>query len=176
MEMSGSVRIAAPRDEVWAALNSADVLKACLPGCQEMTGGREQGFHAVVARKIGPVSASFRGAVRLSNVVPGESYTISAEGDGGAAGLARGAADVRLSDAEGGTLLGYAVTAHVDGRLAQLGGRLIDGFARKMADGFFENFQLAVEGPIEPAAPADVTEESDRKPGWFRRLMGKHKA
>ena len=174
MEMSGSVRIAAPRDEVWAALNSADVLKACLPGCQEMTGGPEQGFHAVVARKIGPVSASFRGAVRLSNVVPGESYTISAEGDGGAAGLARGAADVRLSDAEGGTLLGYAVTAHVDGRLAQLGGRLIDGFARKMADGFFENFQLAVEGPIEPAAPADVTEEgAERKSGWFGRMIGK---
>lgn len=176
MEISGSLRIAAPREEVWAALNSAEVLKACLPGCREMTGGAEEGFHAVVARKIGPVSASFEGTIRLSNVVPGESYTLTAQGDGGAAGLARGAADVRLSDVEGGTLLAYVVTAKVDGRLAQLGGRLIDGFARKMADGFFENFQLAVEGPIEPAAPADVTEESDRKPGWFSRLMGKQKA
>ena len=176
MRMAGSLRIAAPRAEVWAALNSAEALKSCVPGCEEMTGGPEEGFRALVSQKIGPLSARFRGTILLSNVVPGESYTITGQGEGGAAGLAKGAADVRLADVEGGTLLSYDATAHVDGKLAQLGGQLLEGFARKMADSFFEQFQLVVEGPIEPAAPADVTEESDRKPGWFGRLMGKQKA
>ncbi len=174
MEMKGSRQIAAPREQVWAALNSPEVLKACVPGCQELTGSPEEGFQATVKQKVGPVSATFQGAVQLTNIVEGESYTISGEGKGGAAGFAKGGADVRLSDQDGGTLLEYSVVANVGGKLAQLGSRLIDGFAKKMADTFFENFQLAVEGPIEPDAPADVTEETaEKKPGWFGRLMGK---
>lgn len=172
--MTGSRRIMAPRDQVWAALNSAEVLRACIPGCEALDGSPEQGFEATVRQRIGPVSATFQGTIRLSNVVPGAGCTITGEGKGGAAGFARGSAEVALGDAEGGTELEYSVTAHVEGKLAQLGGRLVDGFARKTADIFFDGFQLAVEGPIEPPAPADVTAEAgDGKAGWFKRLIGK---
>lgn len=174
MEMTGSRQIMAPRDEVWAALNSAEVLRVCIPGCEALTGSPDQGFEATVRQKIGPVGATFEGTIRLSNVVQGQGCTLTGEGKGGAAGFAKGSADVALSDAEGGTRLEYSVTAHLEGRLAQLGGRLVDGFARKTADAFFDGFQLAVEGPIEPPAPADVTEESgEPKSGWFKRLIGR---
>lgn len=189
MELTGSRRIAADRQTVWEALNDPEVLKASVPGCQEMSGSPEEGFEAVVKQKVGPVSATFRGSVRLSNIVAGESYTISGEGKGGAAGFARGGADVRLADAdEGGTLLTYDVNAVVGGKLAQLGSRIIDGFAKKMADQFFENFQAAVEGAGAPESgalaesPADTevaavegTTESTgggRLSNWFRGKRG----
>ena len=175
MEMNGSREIAAPKDQVWAALNDPEILKACIPGCQEMSGSAEEGFTATVKQKVGPVSATFKGHVALSDVVPGESYTISGEGKGGAAGFAKGGADVKLETTEGGTLLTYDVKASVGGKLAQLGSRLIDGFSKKMADQFFENFQEAVEGPAEePAAPEDVTADAtaDKKKGWLGRMMG----
>jgi len=152
MEMHASRIIAADRETVWAALNSADVLKACIPGCEELTGSPEDGFSAVVKQKVGPVKATFKGDVSLSDIVPGERYTISGEGKGGVAGFARGGAQVRLADAEGGgTELSYDVEAKVGGKIAQLGSRLIDGFARKMADQFFERFQAHVEGPADTA-------------------------
>jgi hypothetical protein len=148
MEMHATRTIAADRATVWAALNDADVLRACIPGCEELTGTPEDGFHAVVKQKVGPVKATFKGAVVLSDVTPNESYTISGEGKGGVAGFAKGAAVVRLSDAEaGGTDLHYDVQAKVGGKIAQLGSRLIDSFATKMADQFFERFQAHVEGP-----------------------------
>lgn len=172
MDMTGSRWIMAPRQQVWAALNDAEVLRVAIPGCAAMTGSPGSGFHATVRQTIGPVSATFHGIIRLTNVVPGERYTIAGEGRSGAAGFAKGSADVALSDVEGGTRLDYSVTFAVGGRLARLGSRLIDGFGHRMADGFFDGFQLAVEGPIEPAAPADVTEE-EKKPGWFGRLIGK---
>ncbi|MBF9032066.1 carbon monoxide dehydrogenase [Rhodobacterales bacterium HKCCE3408] len=147
MELSATRHIAAPRATVWAALNSADVLKDCIPGCEELTGNPEDGFEAVVKQKVGPVKATFKGAVTLSDVVPEQSYRISGEGKGGVAGFAKGGADVRLADAEdGGTELSYDVQASVGGKLAQLGSRLIDGFARRMADEFFDRFQTRVEG------------------------------
>jgi carbon monoxide dehydrogenase subunit G len=152
MELKGSRQIAADRDTVWAALNDPAILRDCIPGCQEMTGSAEEGFEAVVKQKVGPVSATFRGRVTLSNVVPGSSYTISGEGKGGAAGFAKGGADVRLADEAGGTRLDYDVQASVGGKLAQLGGRVIDGFAKKMADQFFDNFKQAVEGPGDGSA------------------------
>jgi hypothetical protein len=158
MELQGSRQIAADRATVWAALNDPEVLKAAIPGCQEMSGSAAEGFEATVKQKVGPVSATFHGKVELSNVVEGESYTISGEGKGGAAGFAKGGADVRLEDAEGGTLLIYDVKASVGGKLAQLGSRLIDGFAKKMADQFFENFQKAVEGPAAAAAETPAAE------------------
>jgi uncharacterized protein len=156
MELTGSRQIAADRQTVWAALNDPEILKASIPGCQEMTGSPEDGFEATVKQKVGPVSATFRGSVALSNVVPGESYTITGEGKGGAAGFAKGGADVRLEEFEGGTVLTYDAKANVGGKLAQLGSRIIDGFAKKMADQFFDNFKKAVEGPESAAAPADV--------------------
>jgi carbon monoxide dehydrogenase subunit G len=177
MEMQGSRQIAAPREVVWAALNDAEVLKSAIPGCQTLTGSPDEGFSAVVKQKVGPVSATFEGAVRLTDVVPLESYTIVGEGKGGAAGFAKGQAAVSLADGEnGGTLLTYDVKANVGGKLAQLGSRLIDGFAKKMADTFFANFATAVEPPAE--APAETTadagaEGEEKKPGWFRRVIGK---
>ncbi len=182
MELTGSRQIAADRATVWAALNDPEVLKAAIPGCQSMSGDPENGFEATVKQKVGPVSATFHGAVRLSNVDPGASYTISGEGKGGAAGFAKGGADVRLEDADGGTLLSYDVRANVGGKLAQLGSRLIDGFAKKLADQFFENFKNAVEGPAvaaetaEPAlagAEAGAPEDEAKKPGWIGRILGK---
>ena len=145
MELHAIRTIAADRMTVWAALNDAEVLKACIPGCEELTGSPEQGFAATVTQKVGPVKATFRGEVTLSDIVPGESYTISGEGKGGVAGFAKGAARVRLSDAEGGTALQYDVEAKVGGKIAQLGSRLVDIFAQKMADQFFERVQTRLE-------------------------------
>jgi hypothetical protein len=161
MELTGTRQIAADRAAVWAALNDPEVLKAAIPGCQEMSGSPEAGFEATVKQKVGPVSATFHGQVALSNVVPGVSYTITGEGKGGAAGFAKGGADVRLEDKDGGTLLTYDVKANVGGKLAQLGSRLIDGFAKKMADQFFENFRNAVEGAAPAAAAASPAHDPE---------------
>lgn len=149
MELNGTTLIAADRETVWTHLNSAETLAACIPGCQELTGTPEDGFEAVVKQKVGPVSATFKGQVTLTDVVAPESYTITGEGKGGVAGFAKGAANVSLTEAEGGTELSYAVEARVGGKLAQLGSRIIDGFARKMAEAFFERFKAEVEGPAE---------------------------
>ena len=147
MELKGTRVIAADRATVWAALNDPEVLKACIPGCEELTGSPEDGFEAVVKQKVGPVKATFKGKVTLSDIVEGESYRISGEGSGGVAGFAKGGADVALADVEDGTELTYVAEAKVGGKIAQLGSRLIDGFARKMADAFFDNFRSEVEGP-----------------------------
>ncbi len=174
MEMAGTRQIAADRSVVWAALNDPEVLKACIPGCKEMTPTPGGGFEALVVQKVGPVSATFKGAVTLSDIVEGASYRITGEGKGGAAGFARGGADVALADAGGGTELTYKVEAHVGGKLAQLGSRIIDGFAKKMADQFFDRFQAAVEEPAtaEEAPGPDAPEGDGKKKGWFRRLVG----
>ena len=152
MEMDGSRIIAADRATVWAHLNDAETLKACIPGCQELTGNPEDGFEAVVTQKVGPVKATFKGAVQLSNVVPGQSYTIAGEGKGGVAGFANGSANVSLADVDDGTELTYDVNAKVGGKLAQLGNRIIAGFARKMADQFFDRFRASVEGTSDSAS------------------------
>jgi carbon monoxide dehydrogenase subunit G len=178
MELHDSRTIAAPRSEVWNALLSADVLRECVPGCQEMTGTAEDGFDATVVQKVGPVKATFKGKVTLSDMVSGESLKLSGEGKGGAAGFAKGAADVTLSDVPEGTLLTYNVDARVGGKLAQLGGRVVDGFAKKMADQFFQNFQSAVEVEPEPPAseaaaePEPQAEEATEKKGWLKRVLG----
>lgn len=160
MEMSGERQIAASRSEVWAALNDPEVLKACIPGCQEMEKTSDTGFTAKVVQKVGPVKATFTGEVELSDIVEGESYTISGKGKGGAAGGASGGAKVTLTDSDGGTLLNYVAEAKVTGKIAQLGSRLIDGFAKKMADQFFTKFQEEVEGSGEAAAAPEAESES----------------
>jgi len=145
MNLSEERTIAAAPDVVWAAILDAEVLKACIPGCQELTGSPEEGFEAVVVQKVGPVKATFKGVVQVSDVDPGRSCRLSGEGKGGAAGFAKGSASVQLEADGAGTRLTYEVDAKVGGKLAQLGGRLIDSFAKKLADQFFTNFQTTVE-------------------------------
>ena len=152
MDMTGQYRIPAPRERVWAALNDPATLQASLPGCQSLDKVSDREFAAIVVAKVGPVRAKFNGNVMLSNLNPPESYTISGEGKGGAAGFAKGGADVRLIEEGEVTVLTYTAKADVGGKLAQLGSRLIDGTAKKMADEFFDNFSKQVAGP--PPAPA----------------------
>ena len=153
MDMTGEYRIPAPREKVWAALNDPETLKKSLPGCQSLEKVSETQFAATVVAKVGPVKAKFNGHVELQNLNPPESYTISGEGKGGAAGFAKGGADVRLAEAGAEeTVLSYTAKADVGGKLAQLGSRLIDGTAKKMADEFFENFRQQ----LTPAAPAEA--------------------
>lgn len=170
MKMSGERVIAADQATVWAALLDADVLKACVPGCQEMTGSADDGFEATVVQKVGPVKATFKGAVTLSEMDEPNALKLSGEGKGGAAGFAKGSSNVQLSPAEGGTLIVYEVDANVGGKLAQLGSRIIDSFAKKMADQFFERFQAEVEGTGGDASDGegDVAE----KKSWLGKLRG----
>ncbi|WP_163848939.1 CoxG family protein [Pseudooceanicola aestuarii] len=170
MDMNDSRVIKAKRPIVFAALLSPEVLKDCVPGAQEVTGTPEDGFTATVVQKVGPVKATFKGAVTVSDMVQDEALTLTGDGKGGAAGFAKGQARVTLADHPDGTELTYEVEAKVGGKLAQLGGRIIDGFARKMADQFFTRFQEVLEGPSDPEAE-DAEPEAVRK-GWLSRLRG----
>lgn len=159
MEMNGEQRIPASREVVWAALNDPDILKACIPGCQELVKSSETNMTAVAVIKVGPVSAKFQGAVTLSDFDPPNGYRITGEGQGGVAGFAKGSAVVRLEEKDGDTLLCYQVSADIGGKLAQLGGRLIDATARKMSDAFFKKFseeiqKRATTGSAPEVAPA----------------------
>lgn len=147
MDMNGEHRIPAPRQTVWEALNDPEVLKACIPGCESLDVNEAgDGFDAKVKAKVGPVKATFSGSVKLENVNAPESYTISGEGKGGAAGFAKGSADVHLKEEGDETILSYEVKAQVGGKLAQLGARLIDSTAKKYANDFFSKFaEIAAE-------------------------------
>jgi carbon monoxide dehydrogenase subunit G len=154
MELNGQQRIAAPRQQVWDALNDARVLKACIPGCESLTQDGDNAFDATVQAKVGPVRARFSGRVELSDIRPPESYRISGEGKGGVAGFAKGGADVTLIEDGEGTILDYAVKADVGGKLAQIGSRLVQSTANKYAADFFARFGDIVTGtvPIEEEA------------------------
>jgi hypothetical protein len=158
MDMTGEHRIKAPRQAVWAALNDAEVLKQSIAGCEELNKTSDTEFQAQVTAKVGPVKAKFSGKVTLSELDPPNGYTISGEGQGGAAGFAKGGAKVHLEDdpddRAGGTILKYEVHAQIGGKLAQIGSRLIDGAARKMADDFFSAFAAAVEARSAAAGAA----------------------
>ena len=140
MEMTGEYRIPASRDAVWQALNDPDVLKQCIPGCDEIEKSSDTEFSAKVTAKVGPVKAKFSGAVTLSDIDPPNGYTISGEGTGGAAGFAMGGAKVALAEDGSETILTYDVNATVGGKLAQIGSRLIDSTSKKMANEFFGKF------------------------------------
>jgi len=149
MKMSGEYTLNAEREAVWQALNDPEVLKASIPGCESITMLSETEMEAVAVAKVGPVKAKFKGKVQLSELDPPNGYTITGEGSGGAAGFAKGGAKVALAEAEGGgTVLSYDVDANVGGKLAQIGQRLIDGAAKKMADDFFTNFANQVGGTM----------------------------
>jgi carbon monoxide dehydrogenase subunit G len=145
MTMSGEQQLAASRETVWKALNDPAILKACIPGCETLDLIGENEFQAVATNKIGPVKARFKGKVKLTDLDPPNGYKISGEGDGGIAGFAKGGASVSLTDKDGGTLLTYNVEAQIGGKLAQLGQRLVNGAAKKMADDFFAKFAAAVK-------------------------------
>ncbi len=163
MEMTGGYTIAAPRRAVWDALNDPEILKQSIPGCEEIERTSDTGFSAKVTAKVGPVKARFTGAVTLSDLDPPNSYRISGEGTGGAAGFAKGGAEVRLEDADdGGTALSYSVDAQIGGKLAQIGSRLINSTSKKLAGEFFDNFAQIVER--NAAASNDAT-ASDREEG-----------
>lgn len=152
MQMTGEQRIAAPRHKVWEALNDPAVLRLCIPGCQSLEPRGTDGYDAVAEIRIGPIGARFKGAVTLSEIDAPSGCTISGQGNGGIAGTARGAAKVRLSDDGAGTLVSYTVDAEVGGRLAQLGGPVIDATAKQLAGKFFARFGEVVSGTAAPAA------------------------
>lgn len=150
MKMSGEHELAAPQAYVWEKLNDPDVLKTCIPGCEELERISDTEFVAIAKNKIGPVSARFKGRVRLSDLDPPNRYRISGEGEGGIAGFAKGGAIVQLTGAGDRTILSYEVEAQVGGKLAQLGQRLLNGAAKKLADEFFHRFAEAVATGAPP--------------------------
>lgn len=164
MEMTGEYRIPASREAVWQALNDPEVLKQCIPGCDEIEKTSDTEFNAKVTAKVGPVKAKFSGAVTLSDMDPPNGYTISGEGTGGAAGFAKGGAKVALAEDGSDTILTYDVNATVGGKLAQIGSRLIDSTSKKMANEFFGKFAEIVGGPSsDDASPApDAPSPADR--------------
>jgi carbon monoxide dehydrogenase subunit G len=159
MDLKGEQSIAAPRDTVWAALNDPDVLRRCIPGCQSLEKIADDRMRAIVAVKVGPIGARFTGEVVLSDLDPPNGYRIEGEGQGGQAGFAKGGALVRLRDDGGGTRLTYEASAQVGGKLAQLGGAIIDATAKQMAAAFFK--RLSVEAA---PAPAVVPANTDAEP------------
>jgi carbon monoxide dehydrogenase subunit G len=181
MTMTGEVTLPAERPKVWALLNDPEALKSAIPGCQSLEKTGENGFAAVVKLKIGPVSATFKGKVELTDIVPLVGYTIKGEGEGGIAGFAKGGAKVSLADAPAGTLLHYDVEATVGGKIAQLGSRLIDGVAKNMADKFFSNFAAAATGgavqvgeadPATPSGNSEAAADAAPKKSWLGRITG----
>ena len=161
MDMTGEFRIPASRQRVWEGLNDPQILKECIPGCQTIEKVSDTEFTAKVLAQVGPVKANFAGKVTLSDLDPPQSYTIAGEGTGGVAGFAKGSAKVNLAENGGATVLNYVVQAHVGGKLAQIGSRLIDSVARKMAENFFSRFVAAVAP--EQTAAATVAGRAEAK-------------
>ena len=168
MQMNDSQRIPASREKVWAALNDPQVLKQCIPGCQNLEMSSPTEMTATVVFRVGPVKATFGGKVTLSDLDPPNSYRISGEGSGGVAGFAKGGAAVRLeSENADVTILHYDVDAQIGGKLAQLGQRLIDSTAKKLASEFFAAFGAVVGGIAEAPDQANAAATS-----WLGRLRG----
>lgn len=154
MEMSGERSIPATRERVWAALNDPSVLCTSLPGCKSLLRRDDTTFRGTAMVRVGPVSASFSGDIKLVDVKPPSSYRIEASGLGGAAGFAKGIADVALTEASDGTLLSFSVKAEIGGKLAQLGTRLLDATAKQMTDQFFDRFTDNITRPAPATTDA----------------------
>ena len=167
MEMTSTRIVPAPVDTVWAALNDPVMLTGCIPGCDAILPDGENAYRIAMAAKVGPVAAKFSGRLELSELEPPHRYTLTFDGQGGAAGFAKGQAKVALAPAENGaaTTLSYAVTAQVGGKIAQIGSRLVDGAAQKLADDFFGRFTDAVAAKVG-AAPVAAAPRARRR--WVR--------
>lgn len=172
MEIVAEQRINANKEAIWAALNDTEVLKASMPGCDSFEATGENTFVSQITAKVGPVKAKFKFNVNLTDIDPPNAYTINGEGQGGAAGFARGSASVNLTADGDDTILAYSVKANVGGKLAQLGSRLIDGAAKKMADEFFANFISIVAGDTEADADSTAAIQNGKKsaglPTWIK--------
>jgi uncharacterized protein len=175
MELKGERLIPAPIDATWAALNDPEVLKGCVIGCDTLERSGDDGFLAQMAVKIGPVSARFKGSLKLTDVNPPTSYTIHFEGQGGVAGHGKGSADVTLAPTDDGqTRLTYLARAQVGGKIAQIGSRLVDAAAGKIADEFFQAFEARfrpatpAESEVDASAEADGAEKSKSWLPWRR--------
>ncbi len=167
MEMTGEQLIPVAQVEVWRGLNDPEVLKACIAGCESIERVSDTEYRVAMVAAVGPVKARFNGKLLLSDLNPPNSYSLSFEGSGGAAGFGKGGAQVSLKTEGAGTRLTYSAKASVGGKLAQVGSRLIDGVARKMADDFFTAFNEKLAGPA--AAPAEAGAAARRKihPAWW---------
>lgn len=172
MDMNGSQRIEASREKVYAALNDVDVLRQCIPGCDSIEKTSENEMNAKVTLRVGPVKASFTGKVLLSDFDPPNGYTISGEGSGGMAGFAKGGAKVSLVADGDATVLDYTVNAEIGGKIAQLGSRLIDGTAKKLAGDFFEKFSEIVGPAPAPAPVVDAPAAEPAKKSWLGKIIG----
>ncbi|OJF95686.1 SRPBCC family protein [Pararhizobium antarcticum] len=173
MDMNGSQRIEASRETVFAGLNDVDILRQCIPGCESIEKTSDTEMVAKVTLRIGPVKASFAGNVTLSDLDPPNGYTISGEGSGGMAGFAKGGAKVTLEPDGDATILNYTVTAEIGGKLAQMGSRLIDSTAKKLAGDFFAKFGAVVGTPVAVEAPAEEAPvEAAASKGWMSRILG----
>lgn len=166
MDMTGEYTIPAPREKVWEALNDAEVLKASVPGCETLEKVSDTEFTATVMARVGPVRTKFNGRVTLSDIDPPNGYTISGEGQGGAAGFGKGGAKVTLTGTDGETVLRYEANASVGGKMAQIGSRVVEGVAKKMADDFFARFaeQVAPAGEAEEEAAAAAEAPAETAP------------
>lgn len=160
MKLSDEKRIDAPREDVWRGLNDPEILRQSIPGCESLERVSDTEFNAEVQAKVGPVKARFKGSVTLSDLNPPESYRISGEGKGGAAGFAKGGATITLSEDAGATILKYDVDADVGGKLAQIGGRLLEGTSKKLAGEFFNNFEAALKDGTPSAAADDAADDA----------------
>jgi len=166
MELEDEIFIKAPRDVVYAALNDPEILKECIPGCEELTKESDTELKAKVVLKIGPVKATFGGAVTLDPSEAPERFSLVGEGNGGVAGFAKGGADVELVEQDEGTLLKYTAKAEIGGKLAQLGSRLVMSTAKKLSKTFFEKFNTVLTGGEQSD---EVPEE---KKGFWKKLTG----
>jgi carbon monoxide dehydrogenase subunit G len=168
MEMQGSRQLGVTQQQAWDSLNDPEVLKACIPGCEKVEATGENEYAVAMAVRIGPVSAKFAGKITLADINPPESYTISFDGSGGAAGFGKGNARVTLTPEGEGCTLSYTVGAQVGGKIAQLGQRLVDGAAKSMAEDFFKRFDQEMQRRYPSAAAAQVPQaalpEPDTKP------------
>ncbi len=158
MEMSGEQRIALPQQQVWDALNDPEILKACIPGCDSIEKVSDSEYKVGITAAVGPVKARFAGKLQLKDLNPPNSYALAFDGSGGAAGFGKGGATVALTPEGTDTLLRYTANAQVGGKLAQVGSRLIDGVARKMADDFFARFKAKVAPEAPPAVKVPTPE------------------
>ena len=168
MEMTSTRTIPAPVETVWKALNDLRTLQSCIPGCEAIEPDGENAHRIALAARVGPVSAKFAGRLQLADLDPPHGYTLSFDGQGGAAGFAKGGARVSLASAENGaaTVLSYTINAQVGGKIAQIGSRLVDGAAQKLADDFFARFSDAVAAQSGVVVPAAVAASAPRT--WIR--------